>query len=412
MKILFVSAALLSSILAHATESKCARELTQSSRTTTESFIAYLAELHVMGAIADVGLEALVNSDSGVVNPISHELGATNASAAIHRAGIADIIATGDLDHSAIQKWAKDKLSERGSIQIKRNEIRDATSPLHQQMLFHSIPLGTFEVEFMSTQVTQKMWVDVMGYNPAQFHKGFEYSTVLDLGNSKVELNADHPVEWVSWWSAVYFANEVSKRHGREPVYDFTGIEFVDLGVRREERTVLAADQVFTIAARGALGTLDEQVSPKINSQKQDVYQTFGYRLPTEIEQRRLLDIADNAELRRSPQFGYHDLVQYAWFDEISRKSTHPVAEKKSMIVDGKRFFDLLGNVEEWSGDWFEEKFTGGQNLQSALSGYYRVIRRGSYASNGDVVRDVPRAGYEPSFRFHTLGFRLVRTLK
>ena len=37
-----------------------------------------------------------------------------------------------------------------------------------------------------------------------------------------VKMQSDYPVESVSWWSVLVFANKLSERHGLKPVYDLS----------------------------------------------------------------------------------------------------------------------------------------------------------------------------------------------
>ena len=70
------------------------------------------------------------------------------------------------------------------------------------------------------TEVTQKMFSDVMHYNPS-LHKG-----------------EDKPVENVSWWQAIRYCNLRSTKEGLQPCYDLsTGkCDFTKAGYRLEQR--------------------------------------------------------------------------------------------------------------------------------------------------------------------------------
>ena len=84
----------------------------------------------------------------------------------------------------------------------------------------------THPIEVQSTPVTQNQWVAIMGENPSHFSKG-EDSVVLNLNGKPIELQPDHPVESVTWWSVLEFANRLSERHGLQPSYDLSGINWV-----------------------------------------------------------------------------------------------------------------------------------------------------------------------------------------
>lgn len=56
--------------------------------------------------------------------------------------------------------------------------------------------------------VTQREYDSVMGYNPSYFN-----------------VNPDNPVENVSWYDAVMYCNELSKKEKLTPMYEITEIE-------------------------------------------------------------------------------------------------------------------------------------------------------------------------------------------
>ena len=74
----------------------------------------------------------------------------------------------------------------------------------------------TYPIEVQSTPVTQKQWVEVMGENPSHFIEG-EDSDVLSFYGKDIKLQPDHPVESVTWWSVLEFANRLSGQHGLPP---------------------------------------------------------------------------------------------------------------------------------------------------------------------------------------------------
>lgn len=94
----------------------------------------------------------------------------------------------------------------------------------------------THPFEVMSTPITQKQWVELMGENPAFFSKG-EHTISLDVGGKSILMQPDNPVEQVSWWSVLEYANRLSKKHGLRPAYDFSQIVFKP-GTRAEDGTL------------------------------------------------------------------------------------------------------------------------------------------------------------------------------
>lgn len=72
---------------------------------------------------------------------------------------------------------------------------------------------------------------------------------------------------------------------------------------------------------------------------------------------------------------------------------------------------DMLGNVTEWTQDWYGENYYSSsprKNPHGPSSGDSRVIRGGSWRSTPGYVRSEVRLKKRPDFRHDYLGFRLV----
>lgn len=73
--------------------------------------------------------------------------------------------------------------------------------------------------------------------------------------------------------------------------------------------------------------------------------------------------------------------------------------------------YDMLGNVWEWTQDWYGEDYysiSPRNNPQGPSSGSIRVIRGGSWFNDAWNVRSANRFRNSPDYRFINLGFRLV----
>ncbi len=74
---------------------------------------------------------------------------------------------------------------------------------------------------------------------------------------------------------------------------------------------------------------------------------------------------------------------------------------------------DLSGNVWEWCLDWFDENYyskSPQENPPGPDSGSYRVMRGGAWNFTAGGCRSAFRGSAIPGDRFHSFGFRLLRT--
>jgi len=136
-----------------------------------------------------------------------------------------------------------------------------------------------------------------------------------------------------------------------------------------------------------------------------------GYRLPRETE----WEYAAKAgtENRWAGTDDESKLGKYAWFDENSNESTHPV---KTKLPNEWGFYDMSGNVMEWCWDRkypMEKPSTKWSGTYSAyLDNYYRVRRGGGWLNdNVASLRSAARNNYSPGDRRGRLGFRVARSI-
>ena len=135
------------------------------------------------------------------------------------------------------------------------------------------------------------------------------------------------------------------------------------------------------------------------------------YRLPTEAEWEFVARARGQA--KGLYYFGENqaDLKNHAWYNENAVSTTHPVAEKDPLNLDGKEFYDLHGNVWEWTADAYEQTLPGGIDPFNAVDAdSRRVLRGGSWGSDARLLRTSGRISIVPSNRGDFSGFRLART--
>jgi formylglycine-generating enzyme required for sulfatase activity len=104
----------------------------------------------------------------------------------------------------------------------------------------------------------------------------------------------------------------------------------------------------------------------------------------------------------------------YSWGDAITTDDANydynigQTAEVGQYSANPWGFFDMHGNVWEWTADWYAAYSSGAQTDPEAATGAYRVLRGGSWSNAGTFLRSAYRNFYiSPSGRSDGIGFRV-----
>ena len=218
--------------------------------------------------------------------------------------------------------------------------------------------MGTFEMESVETDETQHTVTITRAFcmKATEVTQGEWQAEMGDNPSSFQGCGPNCPVEQVNWDDAVLYANALSRREGLAECY--VGSTFAGLTCT-------------------------------------------GYRLPTEAEW-------EYAARAGTTGGSYGELDAVGWYNVNSGGSTHAVGGK---TANSFGLYDMLGNVWEWTGDWYGTYPGAVTNPTGPTTGPFQVNRGGSWRGDARAARAAFRfSGSAPVDRGDGLGFRLVRT--
>ncbi len=224
-----------------------------------------------------------------------------------------------------------------------------------------TVNISAFQMS--ETEITEKQWQDVMGWNDCYYKLGDNY-----------------PVEGVSWFDCVSFCNELSQAGGFTKCYTMTNIRYHYQGTH-----IFWADVSCDFDAN-------------------------GYRLPTEAEWEYACRAGTTTRFYTGDSDS--DLDRAGWYRGNSGSQKQEVGQKQ---VNAFGLYDMHGNLWEWCWDWYSSGYYGTRpdpdsNPTGASSGTFRVARGGGWLNSDQGCRSPNRLDLVNGWCVD-LGLRLVRSV-
>ena len=310
----------------------------------------------------------------------------------------------------------------------------------------------SYSVEIAQTETTQQQFSDLMGWNPSFFggcgeqcvqnsttnlnaiedviqeesgnilnSECFDVSTLIEQ-----ECGPTCPVESVSWYDAIAYANALSQKENLPVCFSMTDIICTD-GTKAKEtaKTCMNDKQKGILSASVVLTTEGSSFS------------CTGYRIPTKAEwlnstlgeeKGQIYTSKDNdGSLKKRGCTLDSNLNTIAWYGANSEGKPHPVAQKAPNALG---LYDMIGNIGEWVydsvdrpdlSDDFEDKETDSRVLneeekekrkveKDLFSTQDRQQLGGSWLEYGAYCQRDSYTSMPPSDRDASSGFRVIRT--
>jgi len=246
---------------------------------------------------------------------------------------------------------------------------------------FVQIESGTFTMgDLLLDDATPTHLVHLSSYYLAKDELTLnEWKTIM---NWTPEGNLNIPVTSISRYDILVYCNRRSIQEGLTPCYSKNGH-----------------------TNPGYWGPTPTTINEQWNAITCD-WTANGYRLPTEAEWEYAARGGSLAQ--NNPYSGSFNPDEVAWYNDNSDSEVHEIRQKSPNELG---FYDMSGNVEEWTWDFYGQYSANEQTNPTGLeSGLNNSVRGGSFCDFPENLTVSHRNHYFPGYRAFFLGFRLART--
>jgi formylglycine-generating enzyme required for sulfatase activity len=191
----------------------------------TATLIAYFESLVSKNILGSENLKHLSEQDH-LINPIFEKQAYNSNEVFLHHKQINQMLEKNNdiFDFSHIKMWSAEKLQELQELERLRQNIHDRTRNIRRKAEFVALPAGRYVsavdqaefeirsgIEIQDTPVTQYQWALEMGDNPSKNTEGPDSEEII-VGNKRITVRADYPVESVSFEQIANYIEKLNKK--------------------------------------------------------------------------------------------------------------------------------------------------------------------------------------------------------
>ncbi len=291
-----------------------------------------------------------------------------------------------DLTNNVYGTWVRNPVTNAGSVveSVIWTGVTNGTTYKTDKLVLRRVSVGSYQLGDTQNgtpnvtltkdmyvgvfEVTQQQWNRIMNNGTGTDTQAKHTVSYLEIREGPASNYDDPDVNWPSTGKNVTALSFMGKLRTK------TGIVEFDLPTEAQWEYFCRA-KTTTVFNDGAAGAYYTGVVDRNNGNTNDFLNALGW---------------------------------YKFNNPTPPTAAKPVGDK---LPNAWGLYDTHGNVWEWCLDWNATNAELGTDPDGAVSGSNRVIRGGSWNIPASYCRSAFCSSDTPSYRYSSLGFRLVRTL-